>query len=299
MFTGHFTAQSIDAWEQVAMEGFNLVEPFFRRKAFFIQRQNMDIAIADMGNSYAIQAVFFTEFRNLFGDIRNLIERHDKIFRLEHLIYVTGRFGKLFAQRPDTFIGFEFIDRTIVFSQITEQFHLAVRFFFIERFYRDDDVITAFIDVRHLHIEEFASHDQSFIIHEFDTGRIDTSFQNLIRQGKGFIIGLEYADHIEYIRSLGIEFYCNFRDNAQCTFGTGIELFQAETGRALFQAGTGFYDFPGRSYDFQAVYLMTGRAILYSLVAAGVIGYVAADLTAVGTGRVAGIQKAMTGSFTL
>ena len=63
VFTRHFTAQSIDAWEQVAMEGFNLVEPFFRRKAFFIQRQNMDIAIADMGNSYAIQAVFFTEFR--------------------------------------------------------------------------------------------------------------------------------------------------------------------------------------------------------------------------------------------
>ena len=32
------------------------------------------------------------------------------------------------------------LGRTIVFSQITEQFHLAVRFFFIERFYRDDDV---------------------------------------------------------------------------------------------------------------------------------------------------------------
>ncbi len=80
----------------------------------------MDIPIADMGNGDAVKVVLFAKFRNLLSDIRNLIEGNDEIFRLEHLIDVAGRFGKLFAQLPDALIGFKFIDRTVFFSKITE-----------------------------------------------------------------------------------------------------------------------------------------------------------------------------------
>ena len=211
----------------------------------------MDVAITDVGDRDAIEVVFFAQFRNLFGDVRDAVERYDEVFRLEHLIDVAGGFGELFAQFPDTFIGFKFVDRAVGFGQIAELFHLAVRIIFAERFDSDDDVITAFVDMRHLHIEELAGHAQGFIVHEFDTRRIDAGFEDFIRQGKGFFIGLEDADHIESIRRHRTEFDRDFRDDAQSPFRTGKELFQAEAGRTLLEAGTGVEDIPSRVTTFR------------------------------------------------
>ena len=153
--------------------------------------------------------------------------------------------------------------------------------------------------MRHFHVQEFAGHAQGFIVHEFDARRVDAGFEDLIGQGKGFFIGLEDADHIESIRRHRTEFDRDFRDDAQSPFRTGKELFQAEAGRTLLEAGTGVEDVPCRRNDFQAVDLMARRAVFNGFIAAGIVGDVAADHAAVGTGRVPGIEEAVFGSFTL
>ena len=186
----------------------------------------MDVTIADVSNRDAVEVVFFAQFRNLFGDFRNLVQGDDEVFRLEHLVNVAGGFGELLAQSPNPFIRFKFVDRAVGFRQVAELFHLAVRVVFAERFDRDDDVITAFVDMRHFHVQEFAGHAQGFIVHKFDARRVDAGFEDLIGQGKGFFIGLENADHIEGIRRHGTEFDRDFRNDAQRAFGTGKELFQ-------------------------------------------------------------------------
>ena len=175
----------------------------------------MDVPIADMSNSDAVEIVLFAKFRNLFGDIGNLIEGNDEIFRLEHLVDVAGRFSKLLAQLPNTLIGFKFVDRPIFFGQIAELFHLAVRIVFTEGFDGDDDVVAAsstwgiFIS-KNLQVMRSASLSMNSIL----VGSMP-AFKILFGRAEGFFIGLEYADHIEGIRRHGAEFDRDFRNDAE------------------------------------------------------------------------------------
>lgn len=102
------------------MEGLDLLEPFFRRQAFGIQRQDVDVTIADVSNRDAVEVVFFAQLRDLFGDFRNLVQGDDEVFRLEHLVNVAGGFGELLAQSPNPFIRFKFVDRAVGFRQVAE-----------------------------------------------------------------------------------------------------------------------------------------------------------------------------------
>ena len=84
MLAAHLSSQGIDAWEEIGMESLDLFKPFIRCQAIFIKGQDMDVAITDMGNGYAIKTVFFPQFRNLGRHGSNLVQGNDKILGLEY-----------------------------------------------------------------------------------------------------------------------------------------------------------------------------------------------------------------------
>ncbi|SCI88739.1 Uncharacterised protein [uncultured Ruminococcus sp.] len=275
------------------MEAFHLFHPFDRRQLVDVQRQDVDVAVADMGRRYAVNAVFFFQSRNLGGDFGDVFEGNDEVFGDEHDVDVAGRFGELTAASPDAVVGLDDVDSAHGVAQIAQFFHLLVQFVFVERFYRNDDVAAAFVDVGQGYLAELAAHGQGLVVHVFDARRFEAGLEDLVGQGESLFVFLEDGDEVEFIRRQGTELQRDFRYDAQGAFGTADELFQAVACRTFLQARADVDDVACRRDDLHAVNLVARRAVFDGLVAAGVGRDVAADLAAVGAAGVAGIEQAV------
>ena len=81
------------------------------------------------------------------------------------------------------------------------------------------------------------------------------------------------------------------RDDAQRSFRTHDELFQAIAGGVFVQTTAKPHDIAKRCHHFELVDLMPGRTVFYRPVAAGVGGEIAADKAAVAATGITGIKE--------
>ena len=146
--------------------------------------------------------------------------------------------------------------------------------------------------MRQAQIAVIAGAADEVVVHKFDGRRIEAGFDQVRHQSRGFAQVGKDGQYVKAVRAQGDELQRRLRNDAQRAFRADDQLVEAEACRALFQRRAEVGDLAVRQDDFNGVYLMTGRAIAHSFVAAGVGSQVAADEAAVGAARVAGVQQA-------
>ena len=153
--------------------------------------------------------------------------------------------------------------------------------------------------MRKVHIKVLFRHDNGLVIHIFKACRINPGFKDLIGQGKGFFIRLEYTDHIETVWRQGTQLDRNFRNDAERSLGTSKKLFQSKASRAFLQPCPNINDISCRRHHFEGIDLVARRPVLDSLVAACIVCNIAADLAGRCRRGISCIEQAMFFSFFL
>ena len=105
MFTGQTAADAIGIFIDLLMEFFNILVPFFVTHVHFA-KDDVEIAITDMGVDFDFKRIGFANFHNFFDSRSNLVDRNDYIIGQEYFTLQFDRGLAVAAHIPDAVIGF-------------------------------------------------------------------------------------------------------------------------------------------------------------------------------------------------
>ena len=254
----------------------------------------MQITVTDMRVDFYRnrEGILAADMHNFFNGRRNAVYRHNNIIGQGNLADKADGFLAVAAHCPDTVISFQNFNSACCFAQLVELFHLHVQLILAEGFYSNDNVNTILIVRCALEFNIIGAGTHIGIIHIFHARRIQTGLHNLRHYVKSFERVVKYCQQVKAVRRHRLQLQGYLGDNTQSAFAAHYQLLHAIACAAFFQTAANLHDFAGRGNHLQAVNLITGNAIAYSLAAAGVGCQVAADQAAFGTAGVACIQIA-------
>ena len=244
-----------------------------------------------MSKTHQFEVVVFSNFLEMFNAISNFIYGNNKVIRSANLTQNASTFQAVTAYSPHAFISFQNVGRTTLSANLVQLFHLHIQLVFVKGFYSNDNVAAIFI-VGQADFSKITCGTYEAIIHKFNTGGVKTSFNQIGNKVNCLLYVGKYSKNIQLVGAHGQKLQGCFGNDTQSTFTTHNKLVKAVASATFFQTITQLGNFAGRSNYFNAINLVAGSTITYSLVTTCVSSNVTANQATICTARVACIEEA-------
>ena len=297
MLAGKTAAQAVNICVADFVELCELFFPFFVGH-IHLQAVEMQVTVTCVSQAHAFEIKLLGNLHQVVQADSDFVDRYNKVIRGRYLAQSLGAFQTAAAYLPYALVCFNNVGCTAGSTDFVKLLHLHIQLVLVKGFHGNDNV-AAILVMRQTLFCIIAGSTYKAVVHKFNTCRIQAGLNQRRHQVDSLLYLGENCKDIQTIRSQRQQLQSCFGDDTQSTLTAHYQLVEAVAGAAFFQAVAQLSDFTGRSNNLDRINLMTGSAVAYSLIAAGVGCNVAADHAAVCAAWVTGIQQACFVSLSL